>query len=117
MIVGFKFDRREEMKKLLAPALIAMIVFCAFAAPAQQAATSGNCKIRGNDLAEGAGPSVSQQLNDMKDSIQVQQQHIEELMQQLQSRETQIQELQQQMNRVQGAMSEAQQKGESANSP
>lgn len=105
------------MKKLLAPALIAMIVFCAFAAPAQQAATSGNCKIRGNDLAKEAGPSVSQQLNNMKDSIQVQQQHIEELMQQLQSRESKIQELQQQMNRLQGAMSEAQQKAESANSP
>ncbi len=105
------------MKKLLAPALVAMIVFCSFAAPAQQPATNGNCKIRGNDLGKGAGPSVSQQLNNMKDSIQVQQQHIEELMQQLQSRESQIQQLQQQMNRVQGAMSEAQQKAESANSP
>ena len=104
------------MKKLLAAALTAMLVFCTFAAPAQQAASGGNSKARGKNPAKAAGPSFSEQLNTMQGSIQAQQQQIQKLMQQLQSRDSQIQQLQQQVNQVQGAASEAQQKAEIANS-
>jgi hypothetical protein len=104
------------MKRIMAAALTAMLMFSAFAAPAQQAATSSNSKTRRKNPAKTGGPSVSDQLKTMQDSIQAQQQQIQQLMQQLQSRDGQIQQLQQQMNQVQSTASQAQQKADSANS-
>ena len=105
------------MKLIMAAVLTAVLLLSAFAAPAQQATTSGNSKARRKNPAKAGSPSVSDQLKIMQDSIQAQQQQIQQLMQQLQSRDTQLQQLQQQMNQVQTAASQAQQKAEySANS-
>ena len=104
------------MKRIMAAVLTAVLLLSAFAAPAQQATTSGNSKARRKNPAKAGSPSVSDQLKIMQDSIQAQQQQIQQLMQQLQSRDTQLQQLQQQMNQVQTAASQAQQKADSANS-
>jgi TolA-binding protein len=104
------------MKRIMAAVLTAVLLLSAFAAPAQQATTSGNSKARRKNPAKAGSPSVSDQLKIMQDSIQAQQQQIQQLIQQLQSRDTQLQQLQQQMNQVQTAASQAQQKADSANS-
>jgi|CZKR01.1.fsa_nt_gi hypothetical protein len=104
------------MKRIMAAALTAMLVFSAFTAPAQQAATSGKSKARSKSPAKAGDPSVSEQLKIMQDSIQAQQLQIRQLMQQLQSRDAELQQLQQQMNQVQSTASQAQQKADSANS-
>jgi len=101
-----------------------MLVFSAFAAPAQQAATSGKskagskspAKASSKSPAKASDASVSEQLKTMQDSIQAQQQQIRQLMQQLQSRDTQLQQLQQQVNAVQSTASQAQEKADSASS-
>jgi hypothetical protein len=100
----------RTMRMLLAATLLSSTLV----ASAQQAATSSDSKARHKAAARAAGPSVSEQLQKMQDSIQAQQQQIQQLMQQLQSRDGQIQQLQQQMNQVQSTASQAQQKADSA---
>jgi hypothetical protein len=104
------------MRRTMAAALTVIIVFSAFAAPAQQAATNSNSKPRSKNPAKAGAPSVSDQLKTMQDSIQAQQQEIRQLMKQLQSRDAELQQLQQQMNQVQSTASQAQQKADSATS-
>ena len=104
------------MKRTVAAVLTAMLVFSAFAAPAQQTGTGSKSKTRSKSPAKTGDPSVSEQLKTMQDSIQAQQQQIQQLMQQLQSRDAQLQQLQQQMNQVKSTAGQAEQKADSANS-
>ena len=104
------------MKRTVAAVLTAMLVFSAFAAPAQQTGTGSKSKTRSKSPAKTGDPSVSEQLKTMQDSIQAQQQQIQQLMQQLQSGDAQLQQLQQQMNQVKSTAGQAEQKADSANS-
>jgi archaellum component FlaC len=103
-----------KMKRKMAVALTAMLLFSAFAAAAQQAATSSNTSRK--KPAKASGPTVSEQLKVMQNSIQAQQQQIQQLTQQLQGRDAQIRELQQEMKQVQSVATEAQQKADTAGS-
>jgi hypothetical protein len=116
IVVGSKLQRRDQMKRIMAAVLTAVLVLSALIAPAQQAATSGNLKARRKNPAMAGGPSVSDQLKIMQNSILAQQQQIQQIMQQLQSRDTELQQLHQQMNQVQTAASQATQKADSADS-
>jgi len=102
------------MKQVIRGVIVATLMCSALIAPAQQSPSTGSSKAKRKAAAKATGPSVSEQLKTMQDSIQAQQQQIQQLMQQLQSRDGQIQQLQQQMTTVQSSASQAQQKADTA---
>src|SRR5258708_11815098 len=106
--------RRVEMNHVIRGMIAAMLVGSALLAPAQQ--SSGTSTAKHKSSAKAAGPTVSEQLKTMQDSIQAQKQQIQQLVQQLQSRDGQIQQLQQQMTAVQNSATQAQQKADTATS-
>ena len=59
-------------------------------------------------------PTVSTQLNELKEAIEAQQQQIQQLGQQIQSRDQQIQQLQQRLDQGQAAAAQAQAKADAA---
>src|SRR5271167_425377 len=101
------------MKHAMALALVFALVAGAFAAPAQDTAASGSTTKK-KTAAKTSAPSVSNQLADMKQSIDAQQKQIQQLMQQVQSRDAAIQQLQQQVGQAQSAAGSAAQKADAA---
>ncbi len=96
------------MKRVLAVSLLLLISTCMFAAPAPQSAgKKAHAK-------KPAGPSVSDTLMEMKQSIDAQQQQIQQLRQDLQTRDQAIQQLQQRLDQSQAAASDAQSKADAA---
>ncbi len=96
------------MKRALALGLL-MVLASSFSAEAQksQGATKGTTK-------KVSGPSVSQQLTELKQAIEAQQQQILTLSQQVQSRDQRIQQLEQKLDQNVTAATQAQAKAESA---
>lgn len=97
------------MKLVLAFALLIALVGSISAAQAQTP-TSGSTK----RAQKAAGPTVAQQLAEMKEAIAAQQQQITTLSQQLQSRDQRIQQLEQRLDQNQAAATQAQAKADTA---
>ena len=96
------------MKRALALALL-MAPVVSLSAVQAQTASSGTSK----GTKKAAGPSVAQQLTELKQAIEAQQQQILTLGQQLQSRDQRIQQLEQRLDQSQSAATQAQAKADS----
>jgi hypothetical protein len=101
------------MKQFLAFALALIFAASSFANPAPQANTA-KAKPKRRAAAPAAGPSVSEQLNSMKQAIEAQQQQIQQLRQELQTRDQAVQQLQQRLDQSQSAVASAESKADSA---
>jgi hypothetical protein len=97
------------MKRVLALALLMALAGSLFAARAQTASSSGS---KGRQK-KAAGPTVSQQLTELKQAIEAQQQQILVLGQQLQSRDQRIQQLEQRLDQSQAAATQVAAKADS----
>jgi len=75
-----------------------------------QVASSGTNKAS----SRASGPTVTQQLTELKEAIEAQQQQIRELAQQLQSRDQRIQQLEQRLDQSQAATTQAQTRADTA---
>jgi hypothetical protein len=108
------------MKQVLALLLSCAIVSSAFAAPAPQSDTTADVPAKPTKkmVRKAAAPSVSKQLDELKDemkqAIDAQQQQIQQLRQELQTRDQAVQQLQQRLDQNQAAATEAQGKADSA---
>src|SRR5208282_76461 len=108
------------MKQVLALVLSCAIVSSAFAAPAPQSDSSAATPTTPpKKMAhKTAAPSVSKQLdelkNEMKQAIDAQQEQIQQLRQELQTRDQAVQQLQQRLDQSQAVATEAQGKADSA---
>ena len=98
------------MKRAFALALSIALTW-SFATVQGQTASSGATK--GTKKKAASGPTVSQQLTELKAAIEAQQQQITALGQQLQSRDQRIQQLEQKLDQSQAATSQAQAKADS----
>lgn len=100
------------MKQVMVLALSFALTMSAVAAPAPQDAASATAKPKKKHVAT-VSP-VTKRLDQMEQSINAQQQQIQQLMQELQSRDAVIQQLQQQNSQAQSAAAAAQQKADAA---
>src|SRR5277367_3123180 len=76
--------------------------------------TTTTTKTAHRKMAAKAGPSVSDQLSEMKQAIEAQQQSIRQLSDLVQSRDQKIQQLEQRLDQSQAAAAQAQNKADSA---
>src|SRR5215471_20522031 len=97
------------MKRVMA---LALLMVLAGSVPATQAQTVPGGSSKGPKKA--SGPSISQQLMELRLAIEAQQQQITTLSQQLQSRDQRIQQLEQKLDQSQAAATQAQAKADSA---
>jgi len=101
------------MKRMIALALSLALGASAIPASAQQA-TTGNTARKSKTPQKSSAPSVSDQLQTMREGMDAQQKQIQQLLQEIQSRDSAIQQLQQQVTQIQGAANQAQQKADQA---
>ncbi|MBZ5654397.1 MAG: hypothetical protein LAO56_03860 [Acidobacteriia bacterium] len=104
------------MKRMMAVVLSMTLVGSGIAAQAQQGAgTATTAKsVRKKTVAKTSGPAISDQLNEMKQSIDAQQQQIKQLTDLVQSRDQKIQQLEQRLDQGQAAAAQAQTKADTA---
>lgn len=95
------------MKRFLASVLSLALMSSAGSLQAQTATKK-------KATAKAAGPTVAEQLNEMKQAIAAQQQAIQMLSQQIQSRDQRIQQLEQRLDQNQAAAAQAQAKADTA---
>jgi cell division protein FtsB len=106
------------MKRLVA-VLLSTALFGVFAAQAQERTTTTTTTTttkgtRKKTTTKKAGPTVSEQLSEMKQAIEAQQQQIRQLSDQVQTREQRIQQLEQRIDQSQSAAVQAQTKADTA---
>jgi hypothetical protein len=100
------------MKRVMALALL--LTLCAFAAQAQQSTATAPAKITKKRMTPRTDPAVAAMLNELKQSMDAQQQQIKQLSDQVQSRDQQIQQLQQRLDQSQATVTEAAGKADTA---
>ena len=101
------------MKRIMAIVLSMALAGIVVAAQAQQG-TSTTAKTTKKVAKKPAGPTVSDQLSDMKQAIEAQQQQIRQLSDLIQSRDQKIQTLEQRLDQNQAADAQAQAKADAA---
>jgi hypothetical protein len=103
------------MKRLMAVLLSMTLSGSAIAAQAQDTTTATTTKaVHKRPVAKKTGPTVSDQLNELKLAIEAQQQEIRQLSDQVQTRDSRIQQLEQRIDQSQAAATQAQSKADSA---
>jgi len=103
------------MKRTMAMVLSLALAGCVIAAQAQQdTATPTTKSARKKAVAKKAGPSVSEQLSELKQAIDAQQQQIKQLGDMVQTRDQKIQTLEQRLDQSQAAAVQAQTKADTA---
>src|ERR1039457_6487942 len=104
------------MKRIMVVVLSMFVAGSVIAAQAQQdTATSTATKIpRKKAVAKKTGPTVSEQLSEMKQAIDAQQQQIKQLSDLVQSRDQKIQQLEQRLDQSQAVATQAQTKADTA---
>ncbi len=108
------------MKHFTAVMLSMTLAGGVIAARAQQGATTTTTTTtttkspRKRAVAKKTGPTVSEQLNELKQAMDAQQQQIRQLSDQVQTREQRIQQLEQRIDQSQSAATQAQSKADSA---
>jgi hypothetical protein len=111
------FRGDETMKRIMAIVLSITLVGSVIAAQAQDAtttATTTTTKPRKRTAAKKTGPSVSEQLSELKQAIEAQQQQIRQLSDQVQTRDQRIQQLEQRVDQSQSTAVQAQSKADTA---
>jgi hypothetical protein len=111
------FSGDGTMKRIMAVMLSMTLAGGVIAAQDQQGtstATTTKTTARKRPVAKRAGPSVSDQLNEMKQAIDAQQQSIRQLTDLVQSRDQKIQQLEQRLDQSQAAATQAQTKADTA---
>jgi TolA-binding protein len=107
------YQEKRKMKRVMAFALT--LLLSALAAHAQQnTATSTTTTTRRRAAATRTDPAIADQLNQLKQSMDAQQEQIRQLSQQIQRRDQQVQELQQKLDQIQAATSQAASKADAA---
>jgi hypothetical protein len=102
------------MKRIMTVVLSMALVGSAIAAQAQSTAT-GTAKITHKKMAAAkAGPTISEQLSEMKQAIDAQQQQIKQLSDVVQTRDQKIQQLEQRLDQSQAVVTQAQTKADTA---
>src|SRR5271166_6496609 len=105
----------KTMKRTMAMVLSLALAGCVIAAQAQQdTATPTTKSARKKAVAKKAGPSVSEQLSELKQAIDAQQQQIKQLGDMVQTRDQKIQTLEQRLDQSQAAAVQAQTKADTA---
>ena len=104
------------MKRIMAVVLSMALAGSVIVAQAQQGTTTATTakSPRKKMVAKKAGPTVSDQLSDMKQAIDAQQQQIKQLSDLVQSRDQKIQQLEQRLDQSQTAAVQAQTKADTA---
>jgi hypothetical protein len=105
----------KTMKRIMAVVLSMALAGSVMAAQAQDTATSTTTmSARKKAVAKKIGPSVSEQLSEMKQAIDAQQQQIRQLSDLVQTRDQKIQGLEQRLDQSQAAATQAQAKADTA---
>ena len=104
------------MKRIMAVMLSMALAGSVIVAQAQQGTTTATTakSPRKKMVAKKAGPTVSDQLSDMKQAIDAQQQQIKQLSDLVQSRDQKIQQLEQRLDQSQAVATQAQTKADTA---
>ena len=104
------------MKRIMAVVLSTVLVAGAIGAQAQQGtATAATAKSTHKKMvAKTSGPTISEQLSEMKQAIDAQQQQIKQLTDLVQSRDQTIQQLEQRLDQSQTVAAQAQTKADTA---
>jgi TolA-binding protein len=104
------------MKRMIAVLLSMALAGSVIAAQAQQSNDTAMAakRPRKRMVAKKTGPTVTEQLNEMKQSIDAQQQQIKQLTDLIQSRDQKIQQLEQRLDQNQSADAQAQAKADTA---
>src|SRR6202051_379599 len=103
------------MKRFMAMVLSMTLVGSVIAAQAQDTTTTATTKnVHKRPAAKKTGPTVSEQLNELKQAIDAQQQQIRQLSDQVQTRDQRIQQLEQRIDQSQSAAVQAQTKADTA---
>jgi len=103
------------MKRIMAVMLSMALAGSVVAAQTQQATTTATtAKSPRKKVAKTSGPTVSEQLNEMKQAIDAQQQQIKQLTDVVQSRDQKIQQLEQRLDQSQTVAVQAQTKADTA---
>src|SRR5271163_1847097 len=103
------------MKRIMAVVLSMALASSVVAAQDQQSTSTATAKTPHKKMvAKKAGPSVSDQLSEMKQAIEAQQQSIRQLTDLVQSRDQKIQQLEQRLDQSQAVAAQAQSKADTA---
>ena len=103
------------MKRFMAMVLSMTLVGSVIAAQAQDTTTTATTKnVHKRPAPKKTGPTVSEQLNELKQAIDAQQQQIRQLSDQVQTRDQRIQQLEQRIDQSQSAAVQAQTKADTA---
>src|ERR1700686_955359 len=103
------------MKRFMAMVLSMTLVGSVIAAQAQDTTTTATTKnVHKKTTTKKTGPSVSEQLFEMKQALAAQQQQIRQLSDQVQTRDQRIQQLEQRIDQSQSAAVQAQTKADTA---
>jgi biotin operon repressor len=110
------FPGEETMKRFMAVVLSMTLVGSVIAAQAQNTTTTTTTttKARKKAAPKKAGPTVSEQLGELKLAIEAQQQQIKQLGDQVQTRDQRIQQLEQRLDQNQSTAVQAQTKADAA---
>ncbi len=101
------------MKRFMAVVLSMVLAGSVIAAQAQQDTSTSTTATTTRKKAH-KGPTVEEQLNEMKQAIEAQQQQIKQLSDQVQNRDQEIQQLEQRLDQNQSAATQAQTKADTA---
>ena len=101
------------MKRIMAVTLSFALAGSVIASQAQQGTSTTTTKST-RKIAKKAGPTVSEQLGEMKQAIDAQQQQIKQLSDLVQTRDQKIQQLEQRLDQSQAAATQAQSKADAA---
>src|SRR5580698_4999897 len=103
------------MKRIMAVVLSMALASSVIAAQDQQSTSTATAKTPHKKMvAKKAGPSVADQLSEMKQAIDAQQQSIRQLTDLVQSRDQKIQQLEQRLDQSQAVATQAQSKADTA---
>jgi hypothetical protein len=102
------------MKRTMAIMLSMALAGSVIAAQDQQSTTTAAKKPQKKSVARKSAPTLSEQLNQMKEAIDAQQQQIRQLSDQVQNRDQKIQQLEQRLDQSQTTATQAQTKADSA---
>src|SRR5271166_3904084 len=102
------------MKRFMAVVLSMALVGSVVAAQAQQGTSTATAKSTRKKVAAKKGPTVSEQLSEMKQAIDAQQQQIKQLSDLVQTRDQRIQQLEQRLDQSQAVATQAQTKADTA---
>ncbi len=102
------------MKRIMAAMLSIVLAGGVVLVQAQQDTSSGTTTTKSKKVAKKSGPSVAEELGELKRAIEAQQQQIKQLSDQVQSRDQKIQQLEQRLDQSQAVATQARTQADTA---